>query len=212
MGSILSNYDEVQLRQKFISALDETKHGEFQKFLRNQSLMHGSTDHLPKSLDLVIESAARFQTTVKPVRTDKTNSIFSMREGQQEKDWHTDATCYACQKKGHISTFCPNKESSKDKKKKGGKAGYIDKKQEQDKEIAEAIADAKAEKKKDSKSEVKASAASGGAAEKTIRRSVIMKVTKLKQSFDLIVGLDTQANCSLMSDSRLVERMTEIMI
>ena len=51
------------------------------------------------------------------------------------------------------------------------------------------------------KSEVEA----GGAAEKKIRRSVIFKVTQLQQTIDKIVGLDTQANCSLVNNFDLVE-------
>jgi len=89
---------------------------------------------------------------------------------------------------------------------KGGKdfaTKEKNKDKDHEKEVYEAIGEVLNEGKKNGKK----SEASGGTVEKKIRRSVIHKVTKLQKSFTMIVGLDTQANCSLIKDLPLVDSL-----
>ena len=139
MESVLQVFDENQLLQKFISALEEPKFSEFKKYLRNQTLMTGSTEHLPKTLDLVVEAAARFQTAyASSAREPKELTIYAATEGVPVKPWHSTAKCHNCKKKGHIAPNCPHPRAGKDSKK-------VDK--DRDADIDEAIEELKTEPK-----------------------------------------------------------------
>ena len=87
MGSVLAVFDDVQILQKFVAALEEPKFTEFKKYLRNQTLMTGSIEHLSKTLDFAIEAAARFQTAYASQKTYYRNpTIYATEKGYPKTD------------------------------------------------------------------------------------------------------------------------------